>query len=309
MAAKAPPQRAAVPSVDTGILKGATPLSPTAGNTRMRVSILLNVRHLAALKQRVASGFYRPGRFLTEPQFAARYGQRPELVRQFAAYLRSQGLKVQVYRDRLNIGASGPASAIESIFHVMLHNYRVPGQAAHNGRAARPAHVVHGTTQAPTLPGPFARATLAVLGLTSYHGAFASNARPARAQPHVHHAASGPPPGQLIPADFLRFYHGKQLQRAGHGGAGQTIGMVTLATLPRARCLLVLAPAWHHGVAEPADHAQHRRRRRADQLRRRFRRDGARRRAVGRDRAAGEDHRLPGPELRPRLQRRLVRGG
>jgi subtilase family serine protease len=80
----------------------------------MRISILLNVRHLAALKQRVASGFYRRGRFLTEPQFAARYGQRPARVRQFAAYLRSQGLKVHVYRDRLNIGATGPASAIES---------------------------------------------------------------------------------------------------------------------------------------------------------------------------------------------------
>jgi kumamolisin len=234
VAAKARPHRVAVASIDTGILKGATPLSATASDTPVRISILLNVRHLSALKHRVAGGFYRPGRFLTEPQFAARYGQRPALVRQFAAYLRSQGLKVQVYRDRLNIAATGPASAIENIFHVKLHNYSVPGQAAHNGRAARPAQVVHGTTQSPTLPGPFARATLAVLGLTSYHGAFTSNARPARAQPHVQHAGSGPPPGQLIPADFLRFYHGKQLQRAGHGGAGQTIGIVTLATLPEA---------------------------------------------------------------------------
>jgi subtilase family serine protease len=234
VAAKAPPPRIAVASVDTGILKRATPLSATASDTRMRISILLNVRHLSALKHRVAGGFYRPGRFLTEPQFAARYGQRTALVRHFAAYLRSHGLRVQVYRDRLNIAAAGPAAAVERIFQVKLHDYRVAGQAAHNGRAARPAQVVHGTTQSPTLPGPFARATLAVLGLTSYHGAFVSNARPARGQPHVQHAGSGPPPGQLVPADFLRFYHGRQLQRAGHGGAGQTIGIVTLATLPRA---------------------------------------------------------------------------
>jgi kumamolisin len=233
MAAQAPPQRAVVTSLDSGILKGESPLGTTAKSTPMRISILLNVRHLATLEKRVSGGYYRPGRFLSEHAFADRYGQRSALVKGFVAYLEKHGLKATAYRDRLNIAVEGTAGQIDSTFGVTLKDFRLPAAEGHDGRPGRAAQVVHGTAQPASLPARFAKATLAVLGLTSYHGAFTSNAVPARAQtPHANSSASGPPRGQLTPKDFLDLYHGKKLQRAARGGAGQTIGIVTLATLP-----------------------------------------------------------------------------
>ena len=200
----------------------------------MRVSIVLRPRHLAELKQRAGAGYYRRGHFLSVSQFTARYGQPRSVIRKFVAYLHGTGVKVRVYRDRLNIAIQGSAAQINAIFGVKLKDYRVPATRARNGRAAVPAQVVHGTNQNASLPPKLAKVTLAVFGLTSYHGAFASKAIKARHVTTRPRATGdqGPPAGQLTPADFLRLYHGKTLQKAGHGGAGQTIGIVTFATLP-----------------------------------------------------------------------------
>ncbi len=149
LAAK-PAQRAVVPSVGSGVLSGATALANTAAGAPMRVSIVLRPRHAAELKKRAANGYYRPGRFLSVSAFTARYGQPRSVIRKFVAYLHAQGVKVRVYRDRLNIGIQGSAAQINAVFGIKLKDYRVPATKARNGHAGVPAQVVHGTTQKST---------------------------------------------------------------------------------------------------------------------------------------------------------------
>ncbi len=200
----------------------------------MRISIVLKPQHAAELEQRAAGGYWHRGSFLTVPAFANRYGQSPAVVKSFLAYLRGHGLQATAYRNRLNIAVIGKTSQINAVFGVKLKDYRVAAARNSAGQTLRPAQVVHGTTQPATLPAPLAKATLGVLGLTSYHGALSNHAQRARVRT-VHATAkadNGPLPGQLTPADFLRLYHGKTLQQVSKGGAGQTIGIVTLATAP-----------------------------------------------------------------------------
>lgn len=226
MASQAP-QRAVVPSVGSGILAGATPLSATADDASVRISIILKPQRVAELQARVSGGYFHRGTFLTVPAFANRYGQSPATIKAFLTFLHGQGLKATAYRDRLNIAVTGSAKQINKIFNVKLKNYRVAATSD------QPAQTVHGTTQMPTLPTPLAKATLAVFGLTNYHGAYKNHAVAAKVPSRSSQAtASGPPPGQLKPSDFLRLYHGKTLQSVAGGGKGQTLGIVTLATAP-----------------------------------------------------------------------------
>ena len=212
---------------------GAETMGATAASTKFRISVVLKMRNQAALEAGVVAGAFHRGNFLTVNQFAARYGQPSGVVSAIAQFMRMNGLHIHVFPDRLAISAKGTAKQIEKVFGTKLSNVRLPAVERGHGQAARPAQVAHVAVTPATLPAPLAKHVLTVLGLTSVTGSFQSPA--IKAQPMLHRSPSKvgkPPAGMLVPRDFLNFYHGNQLQAAGRGGAGQTIGIVTLAALP-----------------------------------------------------------------------------
>jgi subtilase family serine protease len=212
---------------------GARTMGATAASTEFRISVVLKMRNQAALEAAVVSGAFHRGSFLTVNQFAARYGQPSGVVRAIASFMRINGLKIHVFRSRLAISARGTAAQIENVFGTSMSDVRLPAVKRGHGQPARPAQVAHVAVTPATLPAPLARHVLTVLGLESVTGSFQSTA--IRARPMLHRAPSDvgkPPAGMLVPRDFLNLYHGNKLQAKGHGGAGQTIGIVTLAAVP-----------------------------------------------------------------------------
>ncbi len=101
-----------------------------------------------------------------------------------------------------------------------------PGQR----RAARPPAVrFRATTQAATLPAPVASIVLSVLGLSTYPAGVSNAVHEPRLekglQPRVTRTGNG------TPASFESQYNLTPLLRAGHDGQGQTIGIITVASL------------------------------------------------------------------------------
>lgn len=226
----APSGTSAVPQgIGTLALDGATAQSATASDTKVRVSFVLRARHLNQLQRRVTHVWH--GRHLTPASFARQYGQSPSVIRGLRHYLGDYGISTSVIRGGLDVTAVGTAAQFNKALRISLRNYRVTQQVP-----GRPGHhrsvTVHGTKKNPRLPRHIARSILSILGLSNY-GPFVSSS--VHALPHTKGAtpqASGTlPPGSHTPGDFVKRYHLGSVERAGHTGQRQQIGIVTLASL------------------------------------------------------------------------------
>jgi kumamolisin len=221
------PGRVAVPQ---GI-GGAAALQPTGvftpGATPETVSFILKGRNLAALQASVLAG--SPGGFLSVQQFAAGFGQTAPNIAALEKYLAGFGITATADADNLDVTATGTADQFNSALTVHQQQFTVPAVPARDGQAARPAMVIHGTTDEPLLPANLAAFTESILGLTNYP-TFASNLvqRPALA-PGVKPAVTQT--GSLTPADFAQQYNLDPLYAKGATGAGRTVGIVTLASV------------------------------------------------------------------------------
>lgn len=205
---------------------------PTASNTRITTSIILNVTDLQGLENFVAAttvpGSSNYHRFLTVDQFRDRFAPSNLAIAQFVRYLRSFGIKVdKVYPDNLDITATGTAAAFNAAFSTQLHDYTRNGRAFH-----RPAWKF-------VLPGELSPLVLAVPGLSNEpgdftpklerlgQGAYAGTTPSAVAWP-ASGTASGVPQSYTV-GDVANFYDVNPLYRAGIQGYGRTIGIMTLA--------------------------------------------------------------------------------
>jgi subtilase family serine protease len=223
-----PAAKVAVPQgVAAAALKGAGVFGPTPPGTPERVSFILKARHLGALEADVAGG--TPGGQLSPRQFAARFGQTPAHIAALRAYLSHFGIKTTSYRDGLDVRATGTAGKFDKALSVQQKNFRIPAVKAAHGRAGRPAMTIHGTKDQALLPGALARSVLAILGLTNYPTASSNLVREPALGKHVKPAAVQT--GALTPEDFAKQYNLTPLYRRGLTGKGETIGIVTLATL------------------------------------------------------------------------------
>ena len=153
MASQAP-QRAVVPSVGSGMLAGATPLSATADDASVRISIILKPQRVAELQARVSGGYFHRGTFLTVPAFADRYGQSPATIKSLPRVPARPGAEGDRVPRPAEHRRDRKRRADQHVFAVKLKNYRVAATSD------QPAQTVHGTTQMPTLPTPLAKATL-----------------------------------------------------------------------------------------------------------------------------------------------------
>ncbi len=111
----------------TPAIAAAPVLGPLAPTTRLNLSLSLPVQNAAALSAFVAavtnpaSASYR--KFITPATFASTYGATAASYQALTQWATSHGLTVkQTYPNRLLLGVSGTAAAIESALHVGINN-------------------------------------------------------------------------------------------------------------------------------------------------------------------------------------------
>jgi kumamolisin len=223
-----PSGKVAVPQgVAAAALKGAGVFGPTPPGTPEQVSFILKARHLGALEADVAGG--TPGGALSTAQFAARFGQTPAHIAALRAYLSGFGIKTTSYRDRLDLRATGTAGEFDKALSVTQKNFRIPAVKPSHGNAGRPAMTIHGTKDQALLPRGLASSVLAILGLTDYPTASDNLVREPKLGKKVKPAKVQT--GSLTPEDFAKQYNLTPLYHQGLTGKGETIGIVTLASL------------------------------------------------------------------------------
>lgn len=226
--------------IDVGSLPGAVAFGTTPASTPETVSFIMDARNLNQLEWIVDHGVTHD---LSVPQFAAQYGQSPSVIAGLQGYLAHFGITTTQYPDGLDVSASGTAGEFDAALAVHQEQFHVPGRPAHDGTAASPAQTVHGAVGSPELPAGIAQNVLAILGLTNYapfvtdlsHAPVATQAKAPTTAGALGTAAcealSGLPSGCNLPTDFAARYGLQPLSHDGATGAGETIGIVTLAAL------------------------------------------------------------------------------
>jgi kumamolisin len=219
-------QRVAVPQgIGAAALSRSHVVGQPRATARERVSFILSARHLSQLQARVSAGGTH---YLTVSQFAKTFGQPTANITALGKYLHRFGITTKPLADRLVVSTTGTVAAYNKALGIHQSTFQSPAIPAKGGRPARPSVRFHGTTDPTTLPARFGKFVLSILGLTSYP-AGTSNAVHVPKLPGLRPAAIQK--ANLKPSDFARRYHLNTLQTAGHLGQGQTIGIVTLASM------------------------------------------------------------------------------
>lgn len=224
-----PPAPVPVPQgIGPKVLQQATVFGNTPANTPVTVSLILNAQNQAQLAQYIQQTT-TPGnpnfrRFLTTQQFAQQYGQSQPVIQALVQYFAGYGITASVYADDLDITLNGTAGQFDQAFSVTLQNMAFRGQP------------FHGAPQ-PQLPGPLADPILAVLGLSNYSSLTTNIAKsPASVLAKLPAAdkaesVTAPPANWQTPQTLEQNYNVTPLIAKGDLGQGQTIGIVTLASI------------------------------------------------------------------------------
>ncbi len=227
-AAKPEPKIAVPQGIGAAASAGTTPTGVfTPGSTPETVSFILKDRNSALLQADVLAGM--PTGFLSVRQFAARFGQSARNVKALETFLDGFGLTTTSDADGLEVLATGTADQFNQALQVQQEQFNVPAVAPHDGMAGRAATQIHEAIDEPLLPANLAGFTLAILGLTNYP-TFGSMAL------HEPSVAKGVKPavtqtGNLTPEDFAANYNLTPLINKGATGKGETVGIVTLASV------------------------------------------------------------------------------
>jgi kumamolisin len=223
-AASSTPTATVPQGINPALDPAAQDTGPTPSSTPMNVSFILNGRNLPQLEQQVTAGWKGP--YLSTSQFAAQYGQTPQVVTALQTYLKSFGISTTAYADDLDVAAVGTAGQFDRALAILLHDYTVPNH--NNGRFQH----VYASRSNPVLPTSLSADILSVLGLTSYQP-FASQAKKAAGGRVGLTPASNAaiPAGQLTPGDFVNHYGLGSVEASGAVGQGQSIGILTVASL------------------------------------------------------------------------------
>jgi kumamolisin len=209
--------------VNPTTIPGATEVGATAKDTTLTVSFILKAQNLSSLESKVSAGWSGP--YLTTSQFAAQYGQTPQVVKQLESYLSSYGITSTAYPDDLDVTAQGTAAEFNQALSIGLNNYKIPA------KSKTPAQTVYASATNPRLSSGLASDILSILGLTNY-APFLSQAEPAKTTSTTTNSSSGGIPfGERTPEDFEDEYGLTSLESAGDVGQGETLGIVTLASL------------------------------------------------------------------------------
>jgi subtilase family serine protease len=219
-------------------LPGATPFANTPANTLETVSFVLRERNHEQLAAAVTHGM---DHYLSVSRFADQYGQSPAVVSALMGYLGQFGIAAKSYADNIDVVAVGTASQFNQALSVTQRQYHVPAMHARGGSGRTvPAQNVHAATGSPELPEHLAKYVLSVLGLSNY-SPFGSQTAHVNTKVVKRQASSsdsclqltGLPNACNLPADFASNYGLSPLYNKGADGSGQTVAIVTLASLDK----------------------------------------------------------------------------
>jgi kumamolisin len=216
----------AVPQGITASSLHGTRLAAAPAATKEMISFVLKLRHPGALEVNIQRGM--PYGFLSVAQFAARYGRPRADITALEHYLKRFGIRSTAYADGLDVSTTGTAAQYGRALAVRQNLYRLSAVPARGSQPARPAMIVHGTADKPLLPIRIASFVYAILGLTSYPVASSDAVHTLLPDSKSAHAVQF---GNRTPADFASQYGLTRLYRKGNAGQGQTVGIITYASL------------------------------------------------------------------------------
>jgi kumamolisin len=221
--------------VNPADIAGTTVFGDTPTDTQVTVAFILKEQNIRSLEAQVVAGIPRSN-YLSVAQFAARYGQPESNIKALTSYLAGFGISTDVYADNVDVVATGTAGEFDQALTITEENVHVPQQAGSHGFNPIRAQNVYTNKQAPLLPYRLASFVTAILGLSNY-GPYDSNAvKPAsQTTPQVSTNNScvmefGLTNGCHLPSFFSSTYNLSPLY-ARANGAGQTVGIVTLAAV------------------------------------------------------------------------------
>jgi kumamolisin len=222
--------------INVAQLPGAAVFGTTPASTPETVSFILRERNVGSLQAQVERGVRN---YLSVSRFASTYGQTQANISALTSYLAHFGITTDVYADGVDISTTGTAGEYDQALSVTQKQYDVPAQAGRGGLSGIPAqNNIHANVQAPLLPYRLSNFVLAILGLSNY-GPYANHAakpltsllKPQAGSSNYCLATFGLSNGCHLPSDFASMYNLKGLYNKGATGAGQTVGIVTLAAL------------------------------------------------------------------------------
>ncbi|MGB6454145.1 MAG: S53 family peptidase [Streptosporangiaceae bacterium] len=221
--------------VNAATLPGATVFGDTPSNMPVTVSFVLKERNMLLLEAEVEAGI-PTSNFLSVRQFAAEYGQPSSNINALTSYLASFGIQTSVYADNVDVVASGTAGEFDQALTITEENVHVPQQGGGSVFSSLRAQNVYTNVQEPLLPYRLASFVTAILGLTNYGPFLSDVAKPAtQTQPQAGssntcEAEFGLTNGCKLPSFFSSTYNLNPLYKHADG-AGQTVGIVTLAAV------------------------------------------------------------------------------
>jgi kumamolisin len=203
-----------------GILSNANYFGDMDPNSVVTVDIVMKIQNKDDLARYISdtsnknSTHYR--QYLDVSQFKAKYAPTPTQIQTVTQYLKSFGIKSTVYQDNLIITATGTVAQFNKAFNVEIQ------RASFNGKS------FHATKKNPNAPANVAENILCILGLSDYSN-FTTNSvkRSNTIAPSDNTSPQGPL--SLTPQDLMKQYNVNPLYASGANGAGQTIGIVSLA--------------------------------------------------------------------------------
>jgi kumamolisin len=225
-----------VPSgINAAALPGASVFGSTPANTPVTVSFILKERNYQSLEAQAEAGIPRSN-YLSVAQFAAEYGQPASNISALTSYLAGFGITTDVYADNVDVVANGTAGEFDQALTITEENVSVPQQAGIGGFGPIRAQQVYTNEQEPLLPYRLASFVTAILGLSNY-GPFVSDVakpsshdQPQQSSSNSCVAEFGLTNGCHLPSFFASTYDLEPLY-ARADGAGQTVGIVTLAAV------------------------------------------------------------------------------
>jgi kumamolisin len=223
--------------INAAQLPGATVFGNTPTDTPVTVSFILKEQNIGSLESAVDSGIPSSD-FLSVSQFAAKYGQPTSNIDALTKYLASFGITTTVYADDVDVVANGTAGDFNNALKITEEQVNVPQQGVPGSQGfLRAQNGVRTANQEPLLPSNLASFVTAILGLTNY-GPFVNDiVQPAKQdapQKDVVNSTCvqefGLTNGCHLPSYFSSAYDLNPLY-AKANGSGQTIGIVTLASV------------------------------------------------------------------------------
>ncbi|PEJ57208.1 MULTISPECIES: protease pro-enzyme activation domain-containing protein [unclassified Bacillus (in: firmicutes)] len=200
------------------VLDGTNYFGDMDPNTTLSIDFVMKLQNKAELEKFIKetttpySPHYR--NYLNVNEFKAKYAPNPAYIHSVTSYLQGFGLKTDVHANNLTITATGTVAQLNKALNVELKYASFKGKR------------IHATKKNPTLPKVISDNILCVLGLNNYSNLESRAVK----QPTVIDKKDVPAgPLSLTPQDLQNHYNVDPLYKKGATGAGQTLGIVTLA--------------------------------------------------------------------------------